>query len=101
MVVIGGEKQLPYSSLQCLRVQTVGLFLHKNDLRDHPKKEFLWVHESLSGLALRSKDRQVYLVERFRCDPRIIDWPNREFYGDSLRIMTRLRSMRFSNAIEF
>jgi hypothetical protein len=100
MVVVGDEKQLPNSSVQWLRVQTVEQLLKKNGLADHPKKEFLSAHESLLGLALGSKDRQVYLVEHFRCDPRIIAWSNREFYGDSLRIMTPLRSMRFSNAIE-
>lgn len=100
MVVVGDEKQLPNSSVQWLRRQTVEQLLHKNGLADHPKNEFLSAHESLLGLALGSKDRQVYLVEHFRCDPRIIEWSNREFYGNSLKIMTPLRSIRFSTPIE-
>jgi very-short-patch-repair endonuclease len=100
MVVVGDEKQLPNSSVQWLRRQTVEQLMHKNGLADHPKTEFLSAHESLLGLALGSKDRQVYLVEHFRCDPRIIEWSNREFYGNSLKIMTPLRSTRFSTPIE-
>jgi len=100
LVVVGDEKQLPNSSVQWLRVQTVEQLLYKNGLASHPKKEFLSAHESLLGLSLGSKDRQVYLVEHFRCDPRIIAWSNREFYGNSLKIMTPLRSMRFSTPIE-
>lgn len=100
LVVVGDEKQLPNSSVQWLRVQTVEQLLYKNGLATHPKKEFLSAHESLLGLSLGSKDRQVYLVEHFRCDPRIIAWSNREFYGNSLKIMTPLRSTRFSTPIE-
>jgi superfamily I DNA and/or RNA helicase len=100
MVVVGDEKQLPNATVQWLRVQTVEQLLQKNGLADHPKKEFLSAHESLLGLALGSKDRQVYLIEHFRCDPRIIAWSNHEFYGDSLKIMTPLRSMRFNTPIE-
>lgn len=100
LVVVGDEKQLPNSSVQWLRAQTVEQLLEKNDLADHPKKDFLSAHESLLGLALASKDREVHLIEHFRCDPRIIAWSNRQFYGSSLRIMTPLRSTRFSAPIE-
>lgn len=100
MVVVGDEKQLPNSSVQWLRAQTVEQLLEKNNLADHPKKDFLSAHESLLGLALASKDREVHLIEHFRCDPRIIAWSNRQFYGSSLRIMTPLRSTRFSTPIE-
>jgi very-short-patch-repair endonuclease len=100
MVVVGDEKQLPNATVQWLRVQTVEQLLQKNGLAEHPKKEFLSAHESLLGLALGSKDRQVYLIEHFRCDPLIIAWSNHEFYGDSLKIMTPLRSMRFNIPIE-
>jgi very-short-patch-repair endonuclease len=40
------------------------------------------------------------LNEHFRCDPRIIEWSNREFYGGTLRILTLLRSLRFDRPIE-
>jgi very-short-patch-repair endonuclease len=100
MVVVGDEKQLPNASVQWVPAGTIEQLLARYELDKHPKREFLSVHESLLGLSLSSRDREVHLNEHFRCDPKIIEWSNREFYGGSLRILTPLRSMRFSTPIE-
>ena len=100
MVVVGDEKQLPNASVQWLRASTIQQLLIRHHLADHPKSEFLSVHESLLGLALGSRDYEVHLNEHFRCDPKIIEWSNREFYGGTLRILTPLRSLRFDKPVE-
>jgi len=100
MVVVGDEKQLPNASVQWLRASTVQQLLARHHLAEHPKSEFLSVHESLLGLALGSRENEVHLNEHFRCDPKIIAWSNREFYGGTLRILTPLRSLRFDRPIE-
>jgi very-short-patch-repair endonuclease len=100
MVVVGDEKQLPNASVQWLRQATIKQLLARHNLANHPKSEFLSVHESLLGLALGSRDDEVHLNEHFRCHPRIIEWSNREFYGGTLRILTPLRSLRFDKPIE-
>jgi very-short-patch-repair endonuclease/DNA polymerase III delta prime subunit len=100
MVVVGDEKQLPNASVQWVPGGTIEQLLARHGLDSHPKREFLSVHESLLGLSLGSCGREVHLNEHFRCDPKIIEWSNHEFYGDSLRILTPLRSMRFSTPIE-
>lgn len=100
MVVVGDEKQLPNASVQWLRASTIQQLLTRHHLAEHPKSEFLSVHESLLGLALGSCDNEAFLNEHFRCDPKIIEWSNREFYGGTLRILTPLRSLRFDKPIE-
>lgn len=100
MVVVGDEKQLPNASVQWLREETIKQLLARHNLANHPKSEFLSVHESLLGLALGSRDNEVHLNEHFRCDPKIIEWSNREFYRGTLRILTPSRSLRFDRPIE-
>jgi very-short-patch-repair endonuclease/DNA polymerase III delta prime subunit len=100
MVVVGDEKQLPNASVQWLREGTIKQLLARHNLANHPKSEFLSVHESLLGLALGSRDCEVHLNEHFRCDPKIIEWSNREFYRGTLRVLTPLRSLRFDRPIE-
>ncbi len=100
MVVVGDEKQLPNASVQWLREETIKQLLARHNLSNHPKSEFLSVHESLLGLALGSRDSEVHLSEHFRCDPKIIEWSNSEFYRGTLRILTPLRSLRFDRPIE-
>lgn len=100
MIVVGDEKQLPNASVQWIPSGTIEQLLVRHGLDRHPKREFLSVHESLLGFSLGSCGREVHLNEHFRCDPKIIDWSNHEFYGDSLRILTPLRSMRFNTPIE-
>ncbi len=100
LIVVGDENQLPNASVQWLPQAAVEQLLIKNDLASHVKKEFLSVHESLLSLALSSRDQEVRLNEHFRCDPKIIAWSNKEFYYNSLRILTPTRSMRFKAPVE-
>jgi very-short-patch-repair endonuclease len=100
LIVVGDEKQLPNAQVQWLKAADVQQLLERNGFGSHPKKEFLSAQESLLSLARASQDREVYLDEHFRCDPRIIEWSNDNFYNGSLRILTPLRSRRFAPAIE-
>lgn len=92
-VITGDPKQLRHLSfLPRDRQASLGL---QHELTPSQQEQFDFREISLLDLAsevIDDQDRVVFLNEHFRSQPEIIDFSNREFYGNNLHVMTTLRS---------
>ena len=95
-VVVGDDKQLPHMSfLEKAKEQS---FLSQYAIPD--KYQLMWRFRtnSMFDLANYYSMSPVLLDEHFRSLPPIINFSNREFYGDRIRIMSR--NSNEGNALE-
>ncbi|MDD3238144.1 MAG: AAA domain-containing protein [Candidatus Gastranaerophilales bacterium] len=86
-VIVGDDKQLPHLSfLEKAKEQS---FLSQYEIPD--KYQLMWRFRtnSMFDLANYYSMSPVLLDEHFRCLEPIIEFSNREFYGDRMRIMTK------------
>lgn len=101
MIVVGDSKQMKNPNTQFLSDAVVRLNLTKHKLDKHPKTEFLHGRNSLLDLAIGCQDiSPVFLNEHFRCEPPIIEFSNRHFYNNNLKILTPFRRRRFNPCME-
>ncbi len=86
-VIVGDDKQLPHLSfLENAKEQS---FLSQYEIPDKYRLMWRYRTNSMYDLAGYYCMTPVLLDEHFRCQPPIIEFSNKEFYGKSLRIMTR------------
>lgn len=86
-VIVGDDKQLPHLSfLEKAKEQS---FLSQHEIPD--KYQLMWRFRtnSMFDLANYYSTSPVLLDEHFRSVPPIIDFSNREFYGNRIRIMNK------------
>ncbi|MCX7770762.1 MAG: AAA domain-containing protein [Proteobacteria bacterium] len=101
MIVVGDSKQMKNPNTQFLSETIVNLCLTNNELDKHIKSVFLNCRNSLLDLAIGCQDTSpVFLNEHFRCEPPIIEFSNRNFYNNQLKILTPLRNRRFNPCME-
>lgn len=101
MIVVGDSKQMKNPNTQFLSDTVARLNLTKHGLDRHPKVEFFHGRNSLLDLAIGSQDTSpVFLNEHFRCEPPIIEFSNRYFYNNQLKILTPFRKKRFNPCME-
>lgn len=101
MIVVGDSKQMKNPNTQFLSDPVVRLNLTKHKLDKHPKTEFFHGRNSLLDLAIGCQDiSSVFLNEHFRCEPPIIEFSNRYFYNNNLKILTPFRRRRFNPCME-
>ncbi len=101
MIVVGDSKQMKNPNTQFLSDAVVRLNLTKHKLDKHPKTEFLHGRNSLLDLAIGCQDiSPVFLNEHFRCEPPIIEFSNKQFYNENLKILTPFRRRRFNPCME-
>jgi len=101
MIVVGDSKQMKNPNTQFLSDSIVRLNLTKHKLDKHPKTEFFHGRNSLLDLAIGCQDiSPVFLNEHFRCEPPIIEFSNRHFYDNNLKILTPFRRRRFKPCME-
>ncbi|MDI1472290.1 AAA domain-containing protein [Thermodesulfovibrio sp. 1176] len=101
MIVVGDSKQMKNPNTQFLSDSVIQLNLTKHSLDNHPKSVFLHGRNSLLDLAIGCQDvSPVFLNEHFRCEPPIIEFSNRHFYNNNLKILTPFRKKRFNPCME-
>ena len=86
-VIVGDDKQLPHLSF--LEKSKEQSFLSQYEIPD--KYQLMWKFRtnSMFDLANYYSTRPVLLDEHFRSYAPIIDFSNKEFYGDRIRIMSQ------------
>ncbi len=89
-VIVGDDKQLPHLSF--LEKSKEQSFLSQYEIPD--KYQLMWRFRtnSMFDLANYYSSRPVLLDEHFRSYAPIIDFSNKEFYGDRIRIMSQCNS---------
>ena len=87
-VIVGDDKQLPHLSF--LEKSKEQSFLSQYEIPD--KYQLMWRFRtnSMFDLANYYSTKPVLLDEHFRSFAPIIDFSNKEFYGDRIRIMSKL-----------
>lgn len=87
-VIVGDDKQLPHLSF--LEKSKEQSFLSQYEIPD--KYQLMWRFRtnSMFDLANYYSTKPVLLDEHFRSYAPIIDFSNKEFYGDRIRIMSKL-----------
>lgn len=101
MIVVGDSKQMKNPNTQFLSDSVVRLNLTKHNLDKHPKAEFLHGRNSLLDLAIGCQDvSPIFLDEHFRCEPPIIEFSNKHFYNNNLKVLTPFRRRRFNPCME-
>jgi len=101
MLVVGDSKQMKNPNTQFLSDSVVRLNLTKHNLDKHPKAEFLHGRNSLLDLAIGCQDASpIFLDEHFRCEPPIIEFSNKHFYNNNLKVLTPFRRRRFTPCME-
>ncbi len=101
MIVVGDSKQMKNPNTQFLSDSVVQLNLTKHKLDNHPKEAFLHGRNSLLDLAIGCQDiSPVFLNEHFRCEPPIIEFSNKHFYNNQLKILTPFRRKKFNPCME-
>ncbi len=95
-VIVGDDKQLPHLSF--LEKSKEQSFLSQYEIPD--KYQLMWRFRtnSMFDLANYYSTKPVLLDEHFRSFAPIIDFSNKEFYGDRIRIMSQCND---SNVLEF
>ncbi|MEW6687191.1 MAG: AAA domain-containing protein, partial [Candidatus Edwardsbacteria bacterium] len=101
MVVVGDDKQMKNPNTQFLSDSVVRLNLTKHNLDNHPRAVFFHGRNSLLDLATGCQDiSPTFLNEHFRCEPPIIDFSNKHFYNEQLKILSPFRRRRFNPCME-
>lgn len=95
-VIVGDDKQLPHLSfLEKAKEQS---FMSKYEIADRYQLMWRFRTNSMFDIANYYSTAPVLLDEHFRSLPPIIDFSNKEFYGNRIRIMkqdsTDIRSLR-------
>ena len=89
VIVVGDEQQLPNADVDWLPDATNKALMEHHDVRGIPKYDVYDAKSnSLLGLALFAREREVFLNEHFRCYPEIIRFCNDRFYAGRLRVTT-------------
>lgn len=99
-VVVGDPQQLRFVSFISRSAETASFARHDISLRDQVRYRFS--QRSLFDVAADAAPSQAsfLLDEHFRCEPHIIAFSNREFYRNTLRIMTQQPHSAGAAAIE-
>lgn len=89
-VIVGDDKQLPHLSfLEKAKEQS---FMSKYEIADRYQLMWRFRTNSMFDIANYYSTSPVLLDEHFRSLPPIIDYSNKEFYGDRIRIMKQDRT---------
>ncbi|MBQ8886974.1 MAG: AAA family ATPase [Candidatus Gastranaerophilales bacterium] len=97
-VIVGDDKQLPHLSF--LEKSKEQSFLSQYEIPD--KYQLMWRFRtnSMFDLANYYSTKPVLLDEHFRSFAPIIDFSNKEFYGDRIRIMSKLGDSKILELVQ-